>query len=193
MGLRSPAIKLFSISGSSALKAERRNGSLQRQHDHRLPSWSRDGEWIYFASDRGDGYQVWKRHVDRGEEKQITRKGGWAAIEGADGFVYYTKAADHTVWRVPQEGGEEVQILGPLLSFNPLTASDAGLYYMPQRDPDGRSPIMFYDFADGSTHQVYRSPKPLSNGISVGPGERFLLFSQIDREGSDLRLVENFR
>ena len=51
---------------------------------------------------------------------------------------------------------------------------------------------MFYDFADGSTQVVYQPEKPLSNGISIGPGERTLLFSQIDREATDIIMLENF-
>lgn len=162
--------------------------------DDRLPSWSRDGEWVYFSSDRGDGYQVWKRHLVTGEEHQITQDGGRAAIEGANGFVYYVKApSDYSVWRVPVEGGTEVKVLDALLSFNPLTASAAGVYYMPGDRSGGPNTIMFYDFEDGSKRVVYRSKKTLSSGLAVTGDERTLYFSQVDASGSDLMIVEGFR
>ena len=41
------------------------------------PSWSRDGKWIYFASDRSGEYQVWKMPAGGGEAVQLTRKGGY--------------------------------------------------------------------------------------------------------------------
>ncbi|MBK9090084.1 MAG: PD40 domain-containing protein [Holophagales bacterium] len=28
------------------------------------PSWSRDGAWVYFSSNREDGFQVWKMKPD---------------------------------------------------------------------------------------------------------------------------------
>ena len=162
--------------------------------DHRLPSWSRDGEGIYFSSNRGDGYQVWKRHIKTGEERRITRGGGRAAIEAADGFVYYVKGvSDYSVWRVPEEGGEEVQVLDALLSFNPFTVADAGMYYIPGRRSGGPNKIMFYSFEDGSKHLVYTSEKTLSSGVAVSRDERTLFFSQVDRDESDLMLVESFR
>ncbi len=162
--------------------------------DHRLPSWSQDGGSIYYASNQEDGFQIWKKNLRTGEEARITRGGGWAAIEAPNGDVYYTKARqDFSVWRRSAESGQEVQVLEPLLSFNPFTISEAGIFHMPRRGKNGRSSIMFYDFSDGSNTLVFVPEKPLSAGISVSPDGSHVLFSQIDREGSDLMLVEGFR
>jgi len=163
--------------------------------DDHSPNWSRDGQWIYFASDRGAGYQVWKKEVSGGKEIQITRDGGFYASESLDGrFVYYTKGRhERTVWRVPRDGGEEVQVLEPISTWNNFTVSRRGIYYTPRRRPDGRSPILFYDFSDESITEVFAPERPTSNGLSISPDGQRILFAQIDYDGSDLMLVEGFR
>ena len=163
--------------------------------DDHSPSWSRNGDWIYFASDRGAGYQLWKKHVDTGREIQVTRGGGFYSEESLDGnFVYYTKGRqDWTVWRAPVEGGEEVPILESVSTWNNFAVAEEGIYYTPRRGPDGMSPIRFYDFDDGTVTEVYAPDRPTSNGISVSSDQRRLLYAQIDFGGSDLMLVENFR
>src|SRR5882757_3013326 len=54
----------------------------------RVPSFSRDGKFVYFASDRTGDWQVWKVPVSGKGEIQVTRRGGFAALESADGNVY---------------------------------------------------------------------------------------------------------
>ena len=43
------------------------------------PSWSLDGRWIYFASDRTGDWQIWKMPSAGGKPEQITRGGGSGA------------------------------------------------------------------------------------------------------------------
>ena len=50
-----------------------------------VPSWSGDGRWVYFGSNRAGGLQVWKVPADGGPAIQVTRNGGFAAFESPDG------------------------------------------------------------------------------------------------------------
>ena len=68
------------------------------------PSWSRDGKWIYFWSDRSSEAQVYKMPAQGGEAIQVTRKGGLYASESPDGkWLFYSKpsAGDWAIWKVP--------------------------------------------------------------------------------------------
>jgi len=81
--------------------------------DDVVPSWSRDGRWVYFVSNRSGENQVWKVPAEEAKAVQVTRKGGFAAFESIDGrYLYYAKSRDASgIWRVPVDGGEEIQVL----------------------------------------------------------------------------------
>ena len=70
--------------------------SVQRLTDDRSdeyePRWSRDGNWIYFVSTRSGRPEVWKIPPGGRPAVQVTRQGGLAAFESADGrWLYYAK------------------------------------------------------------------------------------------------------
>ena len=71
-----------------------------------VPSWSRDGRWIYFTSNRSGGLQVWKMPSSGEPAVQVTRNGGFAALESPDGkFLYYAKGLTVPgLWRIPTDG-----------------------------------------------------------------------------------------
>ncbi|MGH7185573.1 MAG: LpqB family beta-propeller domain-containing protein, partial [Pseudomonadota bacterium] len=71
-----------------------------------LPSWSRDGAWIYFCSNRGGDRQIWKMPASGGPAVQLTRKGGFEAVEAPDGkTIYYSKNSGvNGIWTVPSSG-----------------------------------------------------------------------------------------
>ena len=68
-------------------------GSARRLTDDKsedvLPSWSRDGRWIYFGSRRSGDWQIWRMNMDNEQLEQVTRNGGFEAFESADGKTLY--------------------------------------------------------------------------------------------------------
>jgi hypothetical protein len=101
-------------------------------------SWSHNGRWIYFSSNRTGRWQVWKVSVDGGAPVQLTRQGGNNPFESADQkFVYYAKERiSPAIWRVPVDGGEEQPVLDQprpkTWSYWALGA--AGIFFLTQLD-----------------------------------------------------------
>ncbi len=161
-----------------------------------VPSWSRDESWVYFHSNRSGASQVWKVRTDGSGAVPVTRNGGFAALESPDGkFLYYSKgtARGPALWRVPVDGGEEVEVLEGISDWSTFAPMDQGIYFIPRREPTAGASIQFLNFADGKIRTIAAIAKPVFIGLTISPDGRSLLYTQIDQEGSDLMLVENFR
>ena len=63
-----------------------------------MPFWSKDGRWIFFGSDRGGDWQIWKIPAGGGQALQVTKGGGYGTVGTTDGFIYchlYRPFADY--------------------------------------------------------------------------------------------------
>ncbi len=166
--------------------------------DHRAPSWSRDGRWIYFASNRSGTWQIWKKPATNdGDAVQVTTNGGYLALEStAGGTLYFSKYGARGLWSIATEGGRETQILDDLAvsDWGNWTVGEAGLYFI-GRTADG--PLL--KVLDPATQAVeplrLLAGPPLSHepGLTVSPDGRWLLYARADRIESDIMLVEPFR
>ncbi|HEY6400075.1 MAG TPA: winged helix-turn-helix domain-containing protein [Blastocatellia bacterium] len=177
-----------------------------------VPSWSRDGRWIYFTSNRpseggsGEGpsgpsnrLQIWKMPVDGGAAIQMTRQGGFEPMESHDGrWIYFTQdRGSASILRMPAAGGAET----PVIDFHQKgysriwTATNEGVYFA-VADSNTQSTIKFFSFSTGIERTVAKIDRALPNGISgltVSPDGKWLLFPLYSQRGSDLMMIENFR
>jgi hypothetical protein len=99
------------------IDAEGRNlhDVVSGDYENVVPSWSRDGKSIYFASNRTGEWQIWKRELATGKETQVTRNGGIAAFESHDAkTLYYSKFDGGGLWGMSVGGGAEERITDAL-------------------------------------------------------------------------------
>ncbi|MGA8539414.1 MAG: winged helix-turn-helix domain-containing protein [Terriglobales bacterium] len=169
--------------------------------DDAVPSWSRDGRSIYFASNRSGSWQVWKRTVDGGQPVQVTANGGFAAFESPDGkSIYYAKFNEPGIWKAPVGGGVETKVIDdpPADYWGYFAVGRDGLYLggdigTPAKPRPG---FKFFDFA---THKIAimgdidKMPCEGAPGLSVSSDGKYLLFVEVDEERNSLMMAENFR
>jgi Tol biopolymer transport system component/DNA-binding winged helix-turn-helix (wHTH) protein len=164
--------------------------------DNLVPSWSRDGKWIYFTSKQGDGpFQLWKVPSAGGSPLQVTKTGGLAAVESADGrSLYYSKVEAGGVWRMPLNGGQESRILDQPSGrdwFN-WGLTREGIYYLNTALPS-KTTLDFFDFASRRITHLYTLNKPAGWGLTVAPDGRSILYVETEFEQSSIMLLKNFR
>ncbi len=110
-------------------------------------------------------------------------------------FLYYSKATPRgpSLWRVPVDDGEEVEVLEGFSDATTFSLTDQGIYFIPRRGPTAPASIQFLSFADGQIKTIVAIAKPVFIGLTVSPDGQSILYTQIDQESSDLMLVENVR
>jgi dipeptidyl aminopeptidase/acylaminoacyl peptidase len=179
------------------------NGGPERQMtfsdtDAVLPTYSRDGRWLYFARMRKDGMDVWKLPASGGTPALAVRE-AFCVEESVDGaLLYYTKATDRemAIYSRPVDGGQEILLFreaGDITgSQNSFVVVDDGIYYR-RRFPGRPAELMFYSFVHQRSDVVLPLPGiAIRTRISVS-SDRTSLLATKRKTQDNIMLVENFR
>jgi Tol biopolymer transport system component/DNA-binding winged helix-turn-helix (wHTH) protein len=161
--------------------------------DNVVPSWSRDGNWIYFASNRGSkDFHVWKAPLVGGNVVQVIRGPSFAAFESADGQdLFYTRLSEAGIWKVTHEGGHALLWKGPgPNNWANWAVIGTGIYFIV--DAAGMSEVRFLSFSSGKTEAVTRLQKPAFYGLTAAADGKAVVYSQRDRNQHDIVLMKNF-
>ena len=163
--------------------------------DGAIPSWSRDGKWIYFRSYRSGRSEVWRIAFTGGAPEQVTRAGGIAAWESADGrLLYYSRGG--SLYSRPVTGGPEREVLPSVVNWEFFPTKN-GLFYVVRPDPQRRRSyeIRYLANATARSETLYRFESlGLTQGLSVSEDEKTIILGGISpSKNADLMLMENFR
>jgi len=168
---------------------------VTKASDSMMPSWSRDGRFVYFVSPaRIELRQVWKQPVAGGPAVQVTQRGGEEAAESSDGRTLYYRKNLKGLWQAPVSGGTEMQVPGleQVDTSRHFFVSRTGIYFLASENPPWT--IHFYNFATRQTSDVatiQRTPEFRTPSLSVSPDEHWLLYTQMDQAGKDLMMLKN--
>jgi Tol biopolymer transport system component len=161
-----------------------------RQGDSTVPSWSRDGRWIYFQSDR-PGAPMWKVPSQGGEPVLISEHGGNGVWESSDGkTLYYYR--DGTVWRCDLSGKNETPLINAP-DFQNFRVCGKDICILDRSTAHGR--FIRYDPVTKQKQTKNGDFGPqfdASSGMDVSPDGRWIIYSRGDSVDSDIMLVENF-
>jgi Tol biopolymer transport system component/DNA-binding winged helix-turn-helix (wHTH) protein len=167
----------------------------QNDSDNLVPNWSRDGKWLYFASDRTGMWQVWKAPVQGGPPVQVTTHGGFAAYPSMDGkTLYYSKGnmPSPEVWRVPVQGGIETRVSSvrpeDWASWAP---TEKGIYFVGKNGSE-QANVMFFDFGSSDVKKISKLDK-LPFWLSASADGNSLFYEHLDQESSHIMLLKNFQ
>jgi Tol biopolymer transport system component len=168
-----------------------------------IPSWSGDGQWIYFASTRaGVIPDTWRVSAGGGQASRLTRNGGFEPRESPDGeYLFYldrgpgglASDASARLMRLPLAGGPEELVLDRVRPFQ-WSVTDTGIVFV-SREP-AFDAIDRYRFSDRRVARVgrlrFRIPGIYPH-MTVSPDGRWALATNLARFDSDLMRLDNFR
>jgi serine/threonine protein kinase len=166
-------------------------------YENVVPSFSRDGKAIYFASNRTHDWQVWKHELPTGRETQVTHQGGFAAFESYDGqTLFFSKFAGGGIWAIPVGGGQELHLTdAPHRGYwGHFAVADSGLYFIDSTTEPGPT-IFFYSFKTHRPTPVLMLKKDAVAGtanLASSRDGRTLFYAEWEPKRS-IMLAENFR
>jgi Tol biopolymer transport system component len=158
-----------------------------------VPSWSHDGRWVYFVSDRTGAHDIWRIPATGGSEEQVTHDGAAYARESIDGKTLFFQRDDGSLLALPLSGGPIRKLLDhvPQKGF---AVGPGGLYHIRLGPDPAGSPLYVLDIVSGRDRLVGMLEKcqPFT-GLAVSPDGKTILYVRVVSEGSDLMMIENFR
>jgi dipeptidyl aminopeptidase/acylaminoacyl peptidase len=169
--------------------------------DDKVPSFSGDGKWIYFASNRTGKDEIFRMPLAGGDPVQLTHAGGIVAFEAPGGKAFYyakSNGCGSPLFRRDLQGGPELIIL-PRVCGRGFAVTESGIYYVDVADTARPGPstltLRLLDPTTGKSREISQSDRPLVgvNGLGVSPDGAAILVSASPHWGSDLFLLEHFR
>ncbi|HEY8997840.1 MAG TPA: DPP IV N-terminal domain-containing protein, partial [Edaphobacter sp.] len=158
-----------------------------------IPRWSSDDRTVYFRSNRGGRWQVWKVSAEGGEPQPVTRDDGMVPQESPDGkWLYFTRGDEAGLWRVATDGGEETQV-APLPAagywgYWQVTAE--GVFYLDTTVSPAVIRVLEPNTKQSRVFATLPLPPPPFQGMTVFKDGRTVLFTQERDIGRHITLVE---
>jgi serine/threonine protein kinase len=147
----------------------------------RLPEVSPDGRYIFFVADHNNVPGIWRMNIDGSNAVLLTRGSGeyWPSCSPDGQWVAYTSIGSTnrlTLWRVPVEGGEAVQLTDKL-SLKPVISPDGKMIACIYRDAQ-TSPwkVAVIPFEGGTPIKVFDIPRPFRQSIRWTHGQNALSY-----------------
>jgi Tol biopolymer transport system component/DNA-binding winged helix-turn-helix (wHTH) protein len=172
-----------------------------------MPSWSHDGQWIFFTSERpaqnptSQICQIWKIRAEGGDAQQVTLQGGTEPFQSADGKrLFYVR--DEKIWTKDLPSGREAQLeaLAPYRVDRYWSLSPSAIYILvPENITSSR--ILSLDLplrgrpvnqAVKIIHEVSGSQVKYVSGLSISPDGKRMVISLIDKSFSSISAISNW-
>jgi len=176
------------------------DGSELRQVTHapsneNMPSFSRDGRWIYFSSDRTGRVEVWRAGAAGGED-QVTREGGFFPLESFDGRTLYYLGSGNALHARPLGAGAERTIV-PCVNERSYAVAAHGIFHVdcgaPQAPVSPQRVLRYWDAATGQDRTVGTFEAPVTSHLSASSDGQYILYDRSDVGQYDIVMIENFR
>jgi len=155
------------------------------------PVWSQDCRWLFAHANY---YALYRFPSSGGKAERFTNRPSSYSVVVGDRLIFNAaEATGVTLWTKPTRGGAEQRLENlPLLRYDDAwTATAAGIYYT---DSSSRPVVVkFYEFASKATRVLMtlkQTPVPgLGPAIGISADGRWLLYSQVDDEQSEIMLA----
>jgi Tol biopolymer transport system component len=182
---KASAIWLVNADGSYL---HRLSNNARREY---MPTWSRDGHWIYYTALQEGSDRLFKQNPETGELIEVAAQTLMDAREERDGQGIYSQSSDVKLYRLPIAGGLPTSGPPPLsLNVSRYWTLVGNRLYFAKAEGESTSLQRF----DLTTQKLQRLGSvshglvPGTPGLAVDPKEHYLVFVQQDQRRSTIML-----
>ncbi|HLK66597.1 MAG TPA: LpqB family beta-propeller domain-containing protein [Bryobacteraceae bacterium] len=161
--------------------------------EQRVPTWSPDGRWLFYVSNRGGRLQIWKAPLNGGSPDLVCDCAASDVFPAPDGqSLFYYSPQEKGIREFVLSSGQARPVSG-LEGVNPQrwwTVNASGIYFYDAAA--SQSGLFFYSF---SSHQINRLTNldrvlPVATpSLSISPDGKSLIFSRFDASHSKLMAI----
>ncbi len=152
-------------------------------------AWSPDQKWMYFTSDAGGRFHVWRQHFPDGEPQQLTsgptEEEGIALAPDGKSLITSSGLRESTLWVRDARGERQISSEG-FAEFPEFSPDGKKLYYLVRRNGVSGSfvsgELWVAEVATGNTEHLLRGF--VVSGYDISPDGKKVLFSALDEEGA---------
>ena len=163
-----------------------------------FPTWSHDGEWIYFLS-MGAKPGMYRCSSNGGNAfLLLSLPAGDLGENPQESFdketVYFARVAFDTPLEMISlrrpDPISAVKGMPRVLNLFAWTVVREGIYFVPADAPKS---VRYFDFKTNKVREILSMEKDFGYGLSVSQDRRSILYSQTDEVNSNVMVVENFQ
>lgn len=166
--------------------------------DEQTPSWSHDGKFICYSSNRTGRSEIWRIPARGGSEEQVTREGGRLALANRDGrWLYYSRSTSPGPLLAREMGrGTERTVTACVYGFAYAVAPE-GVVYVGcgyAKDAPTYRVLHVWNAETGQDREVttIETGRWDPMGLAVSPDGQTVLYTRVN-VSADLMMIENFR
>jgi hypothetical protein len=160
------------------------------------PSWSHDGRFIYFSSDRTGDWELWRASANGDQEIQITHHGGFESFETHDGkTLFFNKRNQAGLWsRSLGPGGAPSRRVLEIGANGRWSLGRDALYLLTD-SPEQRWNFELWrlHLSTGKLSKVLKLDRrtclPFEPSVSVSYDEKLLAYASQETPQSDIMMI----
>ncbi|MBI4466428.1 MAG: serine/threonine-protein kinase [Acidobacteria bacterium] len=158
-------------------------------------AWSPDGQWMYFSSDAGGSFHLWRQRFPNGEPEQLTsgptEEEGIAVAPDGRSLVTSIGTRQSNLWfrdssgerQISSEGYAIVSGLVPGVFSSYFSADGKRLYYLRQGPSRAFVAGELWQAELGSGRSERLLPGFLMTSYHVSPDDKWVAFAALDSQG----------
>jgi Tol biopolymer transport system component len=153
------------------------------------PSWSHDGRWIYFRSDRDGAGRIWRMPSAGGPAVRVTAGEGSQAFESSDGStIYFVRSMwQRGLWATNGHEGPETLIAADVREAY-WGVARSGVYFISGEEEHPE--LRVFDPATRVTTVLPAKLEQAQPGFSVSADGLSILWTRGDHQQYDIMLID---